>query len=40
MFKLIPLLCTHIYLYMFSIVHPPSVPHAYIRCFQMYACGT
>ena len=24
MFKLIPLLCTHVYSYMFSIVHPPS----------------
>ena len=24
MFKLIPLLCTHVYLYMFSRVHPPS----------------
>jgi hypothetical protein len=24
MFKLIPLLCTHVYLYMFSTVHPPS----------------
>ena len=24
MFKLIPLLCTHIYSYMFSTVHPPS----------------
>ena len=23
MFKLIPLLCTHVYLYMFSTVHPP-----------------
>ena len=24
MFKLIPLLCTHVYSYMFSTVHPPS----------------
>ena len=24
-FKLIPLLCTHVYSYMFSIVHPPRV---------------
>ena len=27
MFKLIPLLCTHVYSYMFSIVHPPRVAH-------------
>ena len=24
-FKLIPLLCTHIYSYMFSTVHPPRI---------------
>ena len=24
-FKLIPLLCTHVYSYMFSIVHPPRM---------------
>ena len=24
MFKLLPLLCTHVYSYMFSKVHPPS----------------
>ena len=24
MFKLIPLLCTHVYSYMFSTVHPPE----------------
>jgi hypothetical protein len=24
-FKLLPILCTHVYSYMFSIVHPPSV---------------
>jgi hypothetical protein len=26
-FKLIPLLCTHVYSYMFSTVHPPRVAH-------------
>ena len=25
MFKLIPLMCTHVYSYMFSTVHPPSL---------------
>ena len=25
MFKLIPLMCTHVYSYMFSTVHPPSI---------------
>ena len=29
-FKLIPLLCTHVYLYMFSTVHPPSYLFAYV----------
>ena len=27
MFKLIPVLCTNIYSYMFSTVHPPRVEH-------------
>ena len=27
MFKLIPLLCTHVYSYMFSAVHPPRIDH-------------
>ena len=28
MFKFKPLLCTHVYSYMFSIVHPPRIQHA------------
>ena len=30
-FKLIPLLCTHVYSYMFSTVHPPSPVHLLIH---------
>ena len=26
-FKLIPILCTHVYSYMFSTLHPPSIVH-------------
>ena len=29
MFKLIPILCTHVYSYMFSTVHPPSIKCGY-----------
>ena len=33
MFKLIPLLCTHVYSYMFNTVHPPRAnPMARIVC--------
>ena len=35
MFKLIPLLCTHVYPYMFSTVHPPSVDGQHISIYRM-----
>ena len=49
MFKLIPLLCTHVYSYMFSTVHPPRCtldilfsvnnPHSFAQtnCKQRYS---
>ena len=45
MFKLIPLLCTHVYSYMFSTVHPPSYnPTSQVKTYviltyvQVYSC--
>jgi hypothetical protein len=33
-FKLVPLLCTHVYSYMFSAVHPPRINHFILMVFS------